>query len=255
MKTAAVLSALGLLAVAPATGQDTPRNGPMSEMDGGCPVTARHLVANDGLKRSRAAVAAGRLTILAVGSSSIEGAGASRPEVSFVGLLGPELERRLPGVSVMVLNGGIGGETAKETADRIEGAVAMTRPDLVLWQLGTNDVLRDRPMADVLADFRRGRAVLDAAGVDVLLIDPQRLRDHPDNPGFMGRNPMLGETARLIDDEARMAGYAVLHRFAAMDDWMGLERGGIGPDDLHLNDQGYACWAAVSAEGLAMALR
>ena len=46
-----------------------------------------------------------------------------------------------------------------------------------------------------------------------------------------------------------------MHRFAAMADWGGLERGGVGPDDLHLNDAGYACWAEVTAEGLAAALR
>jgi len=44
-----------------------------------CPVTAVHLVANDGLGDSRAAVAAGRLTVLAMGSSSVEGAFCPRP--------------------------------------------------------------------------------------------------------------------------------------------------------------------------------
>lgn len=220
-----------------------------------CPVSDRHVVANDGLERSRAAVAVGRLTILAMGSSSIEGVGASRRELSFVPLLEAGLERRLPGVDVTVINKGIGGETAKETADRLSAEIAAGRPDLVIWQLGTNDVLRDRPMDDVFRDFRRGEAILDRAGVDVFLIDPQRLPEATPNPAFKGRNPALGEMARLIGLEGGRVGYAVLNRFAAMSDWSGLMRGGVGPDDLHMNDEGYACWAEVAAEGLASALR
>lgn len=220
-----------------------------------CPVSADHVVANGGLERSRAAVASGRLTILAMGSSSIQGHGASRPELGFVPLLEAGLERRLPGVAVTVINKGIGGETAKETADRLAREIEAARPDLVIWQLGTNDMLRDRPMDDVFADFRRGEAVLDRAGVDVLLVDSQRLPEGTTNPAFRGRNPALAEMARLIDLEGGRVGYAVLHRFAAMSGWSGLDGGGVGPDDLHLNDPGYACWAAISAEGLAQALR
>ncbi|MBI2262094.1 MAG: SGNH/GDSL hydrolase family protein [Caulobacterales bacterium] len=247
----AVAVALALLAGAPAAfAQSSTPAAPAA-----CPVAADHVVANGGLDRSRAAVAMGRLTILAMGSSSIEGVGASRPELGFVPRLEAGLERRLPGVEVTVVNKGIGGETAKETADRLAREIEAADPDLVVWQLGTNDMLRDRPMDAVFADFRRGEAVLDRAGVDVLLVDPQRLPEGTTNPSFRGRNPALGEMARLIDLEGGRVGYAVLHRFAAMSDWTGLERGGVGPDDLHLNDPGYACWAEVTAEGLAAALR
>jgi acyl-CoA thioesterase-1 len=237
---------LALLAAAPAAAQTAPA---------ACPVSADHVVANDGLTRSRAAVADGRLTILAMGSSSIEGVGASRPGLAFVPLLEAGLERRLPGVEVTVVNRGVGGETAKETADRLARETAAVRPDLVIWQIGTNDVLRDRPMDDVFADFRRGEALLDAAGVDVLLVDPQRLPEDTDNPSFRGRNPALAEMARLIALEGGRKRYAVHGRFAAMSGWDGVERGGVGPDDLHLNDAGYACWAETAAEGLAAALR
>lgn len=220
-----------------------------------CPVEAENIVANDGLDRARAAVQAGRLTVLAMGSSSIEGIGASTRDLGFTPLLQQGLRERLPGVEVTVINKGIGGETAKETADRLDREIQAARPDLVLWQLGTNDVLRDRPLDDFFADFRRGQQTLNAAGVDVVLIDPQRLPDNAQNPAFRGRNPALSEIARLIDLEGGRVGYGVQRRFAAMTGWSGLDRGGVGPDDLHLNDPGYACWAANTAEGLATALR
>lgn len=249
MTTAAAFAALALLLAAP------PAAAQASAAPAACPVSAEHVVDNGGLERSRAGVAEGRLTILAVGSSSIEGVGASSRAMGFVPLLEAGLRRRLPGVKVVVVNRGIGGETAMETSSRLEREIAAARPDLVIWQLGTNDVLRDRPMDDVFADLRRGQDVLDAADVDVLLIDPQRLPEASANPNFRGRNPALAETARLIDLEAGRKGYAVLRRFDAMGDWMGLDRGGVGPDDLHLNDQGHACWAEITAEGLAAALR
>lgn len=246
---ALALSLLTLTVAVPASAQTLART------PAACPVSAEWVEPNFGLERSRAAVAAGKLTVLAMGSSSIEGVGASRPELGFVPLLEAGLERRLPGVDVTVINKGIGGETAKETADRLAREIAANRPNLVIWQLGTNDVLRDRDIDAFFGDFRRGQGLLDAAGVDVLLIDPQRLPDDAKNPAFQGRNPTLGETARLIGLEGGRVQYAVLRRFEAMDGWRGLERGGVGPDDLHLNDAGYACWAETTAEGLAAALR
>lgn len=252
MKTAAALISLFVVAAAaPALAQTQAQ----AQAPAACPVSADHVVANGGLEKSRAAVARGRLTVLAIGSSSIEGAGASRRELSFVPLLEAGLRRRLPGVEVTVINKGVGGETAKDTADRLERETAAARPDLVLWQLGTNDILRDRPMDDIFADFRRGEAVLDRAGVDVALIDPQRLPETTQNPNFRGRNPALAEMSRLIDLEAGRVGYAVARRFGPMAAWSGLDHGGVGPDDLHLNDQGYACWAETTAAGLAAALR
>lgn len=220
-----------------------------------CPVSADHVTANGGLDRARARLAAGQdLRLLAIGSSSIEGVGASRPELGFVPLLESGLERRLPGAEIAVVNRGIGGETAKETADRLARVIQETRPHVVLWQLGTNDVLRDRSLDDFFDDFRRGEAILDDAGVEVVLIDPQKLPDAAQNPNFAGRNPALADISRLIALEGGRVGYAVHHRFDAMQAWDGLEGGGVGPDELHLNDQGYACWSEVAAEGLAAAL-
>ena len=219
-----------------------------------CPVSSDSLVlAGDGLKRSKAAVAQNRLNILAVGSSSIEGIGASKVELGFVPLLQSDLRTRMPNVAVNVFNRGIGGETAHETVNRLEAEIQRFQPDLIIWQLGTNDVLRARPWNDVAADLQRGEQILTRANVDVLLVDPQRLPENGVN--FRGKNTELGEAAKLIALEGTRVGYAVQRRFDAMQGWTRLNRGGVGPDDLHMNDDGYACWAAITAEGLAAALR
>ncbi|MGQ3113723.1 MAG: hypothetical protein ACT6RD_14670, partial [Brevundimonas sp.] len=78
-------------------------------------------LAGDGLYRSRAAVReASRLNILAIGSSSIEGVGASSRDLGFVPRLQADLRARLPDVAVNVINRGIGGESAFETANRMQ---------------------------------------------------------------------------------------------------------------------------------------
>lgn len=218
-----------------------------------CPVSGDSLIlAGDGLKHSRAAVAQNRLNVLAIGSSSIEGVGASRTDLGFVPLLQADLRARLPEVAVTVTNRGIGGESTYETVNRLETEIQTHQPDLVIWQLGTNDVLRARPWNEVTADIHRGQDILARYNIDVLLVDPQRMPD--DAVNFPGRNPALGEVARLIALEGNRVGYAVQRRFDAMSAWSHLTRGGIGPDDIHMNDEGYACWAAMTAEGLAAAL-
>jgi len=40
-----------------------------------------------------------------------------------------------------------------------------------------------------------------------------------------------------------------------MSRWSALPVGGAGPGELHLNDAGYGCWAAITVEGLRAALR
>ena len=220
----------------------------------GCPVSAEHLTVNGGLERSRAAVRAGRLSILALGSSSIEGVGASRKELSFVPLLEAGLRARLPGVEVAVVNKGIGGETTWETANRAERELAAGRFDMAIWALGTNDALRGRPVRDFLTDFRRGQEIFTRANVDVFLIDTQRLPDVPGNV-FRPRFPNLAEVSDLTIKEGARVRYAVSSRYGMMTGWGALEGGGVGPDNLHFNDAGYACWAEATAEALAKALR
>lgn len=225
------------------------------EVPAACPVSTNSFQENGGLERSRAALRAGSLTILAVGSSSIEGVGASNPELGYVPLVEAGLREAFPGARITVVNRGIGGETTADTVNRLQVEIDTTRPDLVLWQLGTNDMLRDLTLARVVSDFDRGRDILDAAGIDVVLIDPQRLPEDTNNAGFRGRNSLLAGVSGTIAYLGVRESYGVDPRFGPMSGWTGLEGGGVGPDDLHLNDAGYACWAANTVAGLGSALR
>jgi acyl-CoA thioesterase I len=254
-RAGAVVPLLALLALgACAPGMASAPSMRAFEVPAACPALSDGFHDNSGLARSRGALASGRLTILAVGSSSIEGVGASSRELSYVPLVEAGLREAFPDARITVINRGIGGETTADTVNRLQAEIDAARPDLVLWQLGTNDMLRDLTVAQVVAEFDRGRDILDAAGVDVVLIDPQRLPEQTNNDGFRGRNALLSAVSGTITYLGEREGYAVAERFRPMSAWSGLPHGGVGPDDLHLNDAGYACWAAQTVAGLGAAL-
>src|SRR5438105_4816937 len=76
--------------------------------------------------------------IIALGSSSTYGFGASTPTASYPSRLADELAQRLPDQQITVLNRGISGDEASQTLARLDADVIAENPDLVLWQVGTN---------------------------------------------------------------------------------------------------------------------
>src|SRR5262249_62413085 len=123
-----------------------------------------------------------------------------------------ELRERFPGRTIRVVNQGVNGEDAREMLARFQESVIAQKPDLVLWQVGTNALLRDRPIRPAGALIRDGLRRLKAAGSDVLLINPQfaptALAQH-DIGGLMRLYSRIGKEARV----------GVFHRFAAMRHW------------------------------------
>ena len=87
--------------------------------------------------------------------------------------LAAELGKLYPDVPITVLNRGINGQDAPEMIARFKQDVIDERPDLVIWQLGTNAAFRDVPIEDVGKVVREGIGEIKNAGADVLLVDPQ----------------------------------------------------------------------------------
>src|SRR5690606_26587138 len=112
-------------------------------------------------------------TIVAVGSSSTAGAGATHPANAYPARLQAELRARFPDATINVLNRGINGEEVGDILQRLQGSVLVEKPDLVIWQLGTNTVLRARDIGVHEAPIREGIARIRASGADLMMIDPQ----------------------------------------------------------------------------------
>jgi len=198
-------------------------------------------------------IAAGEpVTIVALGSSSTEGHGASRPENSYPSRLAEELRSRYPGTEVRVLNKGVGGDTAEKMAARIEGDALAESPDLVIWQVGTNDTMHDVDPATDAAIIRDGVARMKAAGIDVILMDMQYA------PGVTS-HPVYRDMLHAISAAGYAQGAPVFHRFQIMQAWDETQvlpqSLALSEDRLHMNDRSYACLARLLADGIVAASR
>jgi lysophospholipase L1-like esterase len=188
------------------------------------------------------------VVIVAFGSSTTEGYGATAPEFTYPNRLAAQLRRRYPTANITVINSGHGGEDAPEMIKRLQSSVIDVHPDLVIWQVGTNAVLRNLDPDETAKMVEDGVTRIQAAGSDVVLVDLQyspRVTEHPENASRMVK--LLGRVARL-----RHIG--IFPRFEVMRDWHERQAMPIDSfviaDGLHMNDWGYACFAQLLGDDI-----
>jgi lysophospholipase L1-like esterase len=187
------------------------------------------------------------VTIVAVGSSSTGGSGATSPAYSYPSRLERELRQRFPDAPISVLNRGVNGEEAADMMARMDDILGL-KPDLVIWQLGTNTVLRDGSVPATGELLQAGISRIRKTGADVLLIDPQ----------FAPRvnaKPAVNDMVGLIAYIAKQAHVPLFRRYVAMRHWhddeaIAFDRFIIA-DGLHMTDWGYSCLARLLAENIA----
>ena len=240
MTTAALLA--GLVLIAPA------------RADPAAPVCDNPLdlirLANP-LPRVAKKIASGEpITIVAIGSSSTSGAGASSPAANYPSRLEIELKQHFPKLSFTVLNRGVSGEEVADMLKRFDSAVLAERPDLVLWQLGTNSVLRGHLLGGHDALIRTGLAKIRTIGADVVLIDPQFA------PKVIAK-PDAERMVTLISTTAKREDVDLFRRFEVMRRWHDVDQISfetfVSPDGLHMNDWSYACMAKGLGNAIAEA--
>jgi acyl-CoA thioesterase I len=190
--------------------------------------------------------------ILAIGSSSTQGVGASSLQNSYPEQLEDHLEDLWPRSDIDVVNAGIGGETAEQTLVRFEQALAApAKPDLVLWQVGTNDAIRGGDEARFKATLERGIGVAAAADVSLLLIDQQFFPTIKDRPRY-------DRYVAIVAEVAKAYAVPVFSRFALMRAW--AERDAVlltsmlSGDSFHMSDRGYACLAGALSRAIESAV-
>jgi lysophospholipase L1-like esterase len=200
------------------------------------------------LPRTSARIAAGEpLRVVAIGSSSTAGAGASSPAAAYPSRLAVELEELFPSLAVTMVNRGVGGEDAAEMVKRFETTVFAEEPDLVLWQVGTNSVLRNDPLAPTETLIAKGVRELKARGLDVVLIDSQYAPKVISKPNIDAMIAFMAKTAKHQNVD-------LFKRFNLMRRWVELENipveSFVSHDLLHMNDWSYACVAKVLAAAI-----
>jgi lysophospholipase L1-like esterase len=201
------------------------------------------------LPRIASKLAAGEpVMIIAFGSSSTSGWGSTSPEFTYPNRLAEQLHRRYPGADITVVNRGRGGEDAPEMMQRLQVSVLDMKPDLVIWQVGTNAVLRGEDPAETAKLVEDGVARIQAAGADLVLVDPQyspKVTEKAESASRMVQ--MLGKVAAL-----RHVGF--FPRFEVMREWHERQALPIDSfviaDGLHMNDWGYACFAQLLGDDI-----
>jgi len=188
------------------------------------------------------------ITIVAVGSSSTAGAGASSPAATYPARLEALLRERAAGaMPITVINRGVGGEEIRDMLARFDRDVFAEKPDLVLWQLGTNSVLRDHVISGN-GDLLTGElTLLKLTGADVVLINPQYA------PKVLA-HPEVAAMVELMSATAKASSVELFDRFAIMKHWRETRgmpfQAFLNPDLLHMNDWGYDCVAQLLADAI-----
>jgi acyl-CoA thioesterase I len=187
------------------------------------------------------------LRIVAFGSSSTEGIGASTPANAYPARLQSDLRARLRGVDVTVLNRGIGGEHVDDMLVRLDRDVIRAEPQLVIWQTGSNDPLRGisiEHFREVTVDAVRR---IREAGIDVVLMEPQWCPKLEATPG----SHRFRDAVREIGEELDVP---VIRRADLMHGWV---RDGklttkqlFAADGLHMADGGYDLLAKAAAASI-----
>lgn len=203
------------------------------------------------LNRVARRLASGKsVTILTFGSSSTAGAGASSKSASYPSRLEADLKRRFPLGTIKVINHGVNGTEVRDMIAMFERDVAAEKPDLVIWQLGTNSVLRDRTLTDAEAVINEGLAKLKTSGADVILINPQYA------PKVIVKSE-ADHMVQIISNVANQSSVNLFDRFGVMRHWRMTENipfsEFLSPDELHMNDWSYACVAKLLGGAIAEA--
>ena len=214
----------------------------------GCKVPADLLRFNAPLPGLATALAARKpVHIVALGSSSTQGIGASSPKTAYPVMLQSELRRRFPDSKITVDNLGVGGQLATDMLRRMKKDVLARHPTVVIWQTGVNDAVHHVNLDKFRETVLRGIDMLQELGVDVVLLDMQyfpRAEKIRDFPRFLVAMRQIAEFRKV----------PILQRFAIMKHLIVSAQFTVqqllASDLFHPNDIAYGCLGRFLADAL-----
>jgi acyl-CoA thioesterase-1 len=204
------------------------------------------------LPRSAARLKSGGLfRIVAIGSSSTTGLWVLSSAATYPEVMRRELMRLRPKSQVEAVNSGRVGDTIPGNLARFDRDVLSYNPDLVVWQLGTNDVAWGGATDGLLVQINNGINTVKASGADLILMDLQY------SP-FVLSSSYHPSMQAIIAHAARQAGIGLFSRFELMRRSVGA---GVSPgalvswDGLHNSIDGYDCIGRALARATHAAAR
>jgi acyl-CoA thioesterase I len=186
------------------------------------------------------------LKILAIGSSPRAVLGLGRDGNP---LLESILERTIKGLDVEIINRGFSGELAEAAGERIKIEVALNQPDIVLWQVGTNDAFAQVPVDSFEQSVTATVQWLKQHNVDVILVGLRYIRSLAKDPHYQAIRIALQRvaTAEKVLRIGRYEAMEVLSRTIASTDQPMLE-------DFGQTEAGYNCMAQYIARTITVGL-
>ena len=241
-----VASVLSLSAGAALAEGAPPMVGPPPALSASCEAPAGDIASNGPLPNVVKALTDHKtIEILAVGSAAMDTIGIESGVKSYPVQLEDMLKVALKGVDVDIINRGTGGEVAQTSADRIRSEMALTKPDLVLWQLGTNDALARVDPGEFTDVVKSTIEWLKANDVDVVLVGLQYTSRFVRDANYFAIKHALDEIAK---DE----GILYVKRYEAMQ-FIAQTRAKVHlmtSDNYHLSDLGTQCQAEYVARAM-----
>jgi lysophospholipase L1-like esterase len=189
---------------------------------------------------------------VALGDSTVEGVGASGPDLNYVSRLHARLRARYP--NARVTNLGVGGATSADVMSaQLERAIKL-RPDVVTLSIGPNDITSGVPVAryeqnleDILGRLRRETAALIVVNLIPDLAVTPRFAKSP-HVGLVGRQAVqFNET---LARKGREHGVALVDLYLASREEVPRQPMLLWRDGYHPSDAGYARWAELMWEGI-----
>ena len=182
--------------------------------------------------------------IVAIGSSSTAGTGASSAKATYPSQLQLGLKAMFPRSVITVINRGVPGDTSSNMIARFKYDAIEPKPDLIIWQTGTNSALDGANVARFTADVRRGIRMARKHNIEILLMSPQfapRFESVSNRMTFIGHLHAVAEREQV----------PVFHRYEVMQHWIKsgqlTNQTMINPDGLHMNDLSYGCLGGLVA--------
>lgn len=180
------------------------------------------------------------LVIVALGSSSTTGF--FSPGSAFPDVAKQELSRLHPSTRIDMINSGRIGETIGDNIARIDRDVLSHKPDLVVWQIGTNDVVWRGIAEDAKQKLSEAVAGIKAARADVVLFDLQYAPLVVANGKYVRMESMINEVAA-------QQGVGHFPRFTLMKRAIDAGTPGlVSWDGLHESIEGDKCVGIVLAQ-------
>lgn len=182
------------------------------------------------------------LRILAIGASAVRrGAG------SYVHQIEKLLEQANKGIDVVTINRGVSGELAADAAVRIKTEVALMEPNLILWQVGTNDALASVSLDEFEATVTGTVRWLKEHKVDVVLVGLQFVP-------LMAQDEHYKAVRELLRRIAAQENVIIIRRYEAMQFLSRAELVAAETlaDELQQMEGGYECLAQYVARAIAL---